>query len=146
MWGLLVLPALDARGDGPVGRVRALACAPSNELVAAVMIDLRVWITVDGGESWNTPARLRNDEVVDSESQEAQETMVAESTIVPQGHSGGVFSEEQKQEGFFPERYGNVVELDVSEKNVFLAVSDSGAWAVFSGDDLVTGSKSSGEM
>ena len=141
---MFVLPALDARGDGPVGRVRALACAPSNELVAAVMIDRRVWITVDGGESWNTPARLRNDEVVDSESQEAQETMVAESTIVPQGHSGGVFSEEQEQEGFFPERYRNVVELDVSEKNVFLAVSDSGAWAVFSGDDLVTGNKSSG--
>ena len=139
-----MLPAIDARGDGPVGRVQALACAPSNELVAAVLISWRVWITVDGGESWSTPARLQDDEGIDLESQEAQETVGAESSIVPEGLSGGVFSEEQEQEGFFPERDWNDVGLDVPEKNISLTVNDSGAWAVLMGEDLVTGSKSSG--
>ncbi len=139
-----MLPALDARGDGPVGRVQALACAPSNDLVAAVMIDRRLWITVDGGESWNTPARLRNYGEIDPEAQKAQTNMVTEPTIVPDGHSGGVFSGELEQEGFFVERDRNVVGLDMPEENIFLAVSDSGAWAVSMGDDLVTGSKSSG--
>ncbi len=138
------MPALDARGDGPVGRVQALACAPSNELVAAVLIAWRVWITLDGGERWSTPARLRNGEGIDLESQKAPKNMVTEPTIVPQGHSGGVFSKEQEIENPIADMDRNVVGRVVSEENISLAVSDSGSWAVAMGNDLVTGSKSSG--
>jgi hypothetical protein len=144
VWGLLLFPVLDARGDGPVGRVQAVACAPSNELVAAVLISWRVWITVNGGESWSTPARLQDDEGTDLESRGTRETIGADSSIVPEGLSGGMFSEVQEQEGFFPQRDRNGDGLDVPQENISLSVSDSGVWAVLVGDDLVTGSKSSG--
>jgi len=101
----------------PEGAVDAIACAPTNSLVAAAIVRDTVWITRDGGARWEAKSDLSN---LSGQSEWAKESVQSVESV----------QSEESEQSDEPEQSD---EIEEPGDTLLLAVGDGGEWAVSRG-------------
>ncbi|MCP4197017.1 MAG: hypothetical protein GY762_07680 [Proteobacteria bacterium] len=138
IWGTFfsaLLFGIGTKAATPRGSVQEIACALTNQNVAAALIDNAVWITLDGGIRWKQTARFAQENRFTGMEPEPKRPLEASES------SFSIRPHQRRPNWEIPVEDPDIEITGIVPDPIhrYLAVGDNGTWALALGESLIIG-------